>query len=89
MRFAHTSVQILEGSGSNGEVLGLINDYVAATTSGTTLAWSSVCTTMETVEETAGNGALAWIATTPAATIIRQRAVISGDKAPIVPAMLG
>jgi len=77
----HVGVQILEGSGSNGEVTGLINDSVVATSSGTTLAWSTVCTTLETVEKTAGDGDLAWVVTAPAAKILRQRAVISGGDA--------
>lgn len=73
--------QILEGAGSNGEVLGLTADTAIATSSGTTLAWSTVATVMETVEKAAGDGALAWVVTAPAAKILRQRAIIAGGSA--------
>jgi hypothetical protein len=74
-------VQILTGTGSNGQVLGLLNDSTIATASGTTVAWSTVCSTMESVEAGAGDAELAWVVTAGAATILRQRAQIAGGDA--------
>ena len=74
----HVGVQIIEGSGASGQVLGLVNDTAVSSASGTTLAWSTVATTLETVEKAAGDGALAWVVTAPAAKLMRQRAIITG-----------
>lgn len=74
-------VQILNGSGSNGQVLGLCNDATVATTNGGTLTWAMVAGAMETVEAGAGDAELAWVVTAGAATIMRQRAQISGGDA--------
>jgi len=73
--------QILEGTGSNGEVLGLTADSAIATSSGTTVAWSTIAATMETVEKAAGDGALTWVLSAPAAKILRQRAQIANGEA--------
>jgi HK97 family phage major capsid protein len=77
----HVGAQILMGAGTGGEVLGLANDSAIATGTGSALAWGSVCTTMETVEKAAGDGALAWVVTAPAATIMRQRGIVDDDDA--------
>jgi HK97 family phage major capsid protein len=75
----HTKIgqQIIEGSGSNAEFTGLVNDASVANAAGTTLAMSHVAAALESVEKQAGGGALAWIVTAPAATIMRQRGVVA------------
>jgi HK97 family phage major capsid protein len=81
--------KLLVGSGSAGEPLGLLNDTTVSTTSGTTLTMAAIATTMETVEKSAGDGALTWIVTSAAAKILRQRAVISGGAAILADAKIG
>jgi HK97 family phage major capsid protein len=72
-------VQILTGTGSNGQVLGLCNDGTIATDTGGTLAFAKVAAAMEDVEAGAGDGELAWVCTAPAAKVLRSREIASGS----------
>lgn len=74
-------VQVLDGAGSSGEVTGLTNDSAVTKAAGTSIAWAGIATALEHVEKSAGDGELAWAVTAPAATILRQRAQISGGEA--------
>jgi len=72
-------VQILTGSGSNGQVLGLCNDSTIATDTGGTLAFAKVAAAMEDVEAGAGDGELAWVCTAAAAKVLRAREIAAGS----------
>jgi hypothetical protein len=90
----HIGVQIIEGSGSNGQALGLAVDTTNVTTnvtntSGGTRAWTTICDTIAAVEAAAGDGALAWVVTATAAKIMRQRAIISGGEAMLADGRVG
>lgn len=74
-------LQIIAGSGSSGQVTGLTVNSDVATATGGTLAQTHIVAALETVEKAAGDGALAWVVTAPAAKIMRQRATISGGNA--------
>jgi len=80
----HVQVQIIEGSGSSGQVLGLANDSAVDTASGGTLTYATVCDAIAVVEDAAGDGPLAWVLTSAAAKIMRQRPVVGTDGAAIL-----
>ena len=80
----HAQVQILTGSGANGEVLGLCNDSTIPTASGGTLTYSTVCAACEDVEGGAGDAELVWVVTAPAASVMRQRPITGTDGPPIL-----
>lgn len=71
-------IQILEGSGADGEATGLTVNSDVPNGSGTSIDWAGVCAATEAVEDGAGDGGLAWVVTAPAATILRQRERASG-----------
>jgi hypothetical protein len=73
--------QLIEGTGTNNEVLGLAVDSNVPGATGTTLTIAHVVAALESVEANAGDGELGWVVTAPAAEILRQRAVISGGEA--------
>jgi HK97 family phage major capsid protein len=75
-----TLQQILEGSGSNGQLLGLTANSGVPTAAGTSVDWAKTCTAMESVEKT-GSGPFAWVVSAAAAKLLRQRAQISGGEA--------
>ncbi len=67
-------LQIVEADGTSGSMLGLVNNADVASGSGTSLAWAGVCTAMEAIEgSTANDGSFAWVLTSGAAEILRQR----------------
>jgi len=72
--------QILEGTGSSGQLLGLTANGGVPTAAGTSVDWAKVCTAMESVEKT-GSGPFAWVVSAAAAKLLRQRAQISGGEA--------
>jgi hypothetical protein len=73
--------QILEGAGSNGELLGLSNNSDVPSAAGTTLAMSHVVAALESVEKSATGPAFAWVVSASAAKILRARAEVSGGPA--------
>lgn len=73
--------QIIEGSGSDGQALGLVNDSAVPGAAGTTLAMSHVATACEAVEASVGNSDLVWVVTAAAAKILRQRAEVTSGPA--------
>jgi HK97 family phage major capsid protein len=64
--------QFFGGSGSSGEMTGLINAGIS-TTVGTSVSWANICAVMASVEGTAGEGPLWWAVHPNVATILRQR----------------
>lgn len=77
--------QIIEGSGASNEVEGLATDTANITnTSGTTLAFAAITTTLDVVEKAAGDGALTWVITSAAAKILRARPVTTSGTTPIL-----
>jgi hypothetical protein len=74
-------VQIIEGSGADGQVNGLVTDSAVPGAAGTTLAMTHIVAALEAVEAGAGDGALAWVVTAAAAMVLRSREVISGGAA--------
>jgi len=72
--------QILEGTGSNGQLLGLTANSDVPTAAGTSVDWAKTCAAMESVEKT-GSGPFAWVVSAAAAKLLRQRAQISGGEA--------
>jgi HK97 family phage major capsid protein len=64
--------QFFGGSGSSGEMLGLVNSGITATL-GTSLSWAGVCSVMSAVEGNAGPGELWWAIHPGVAAILRQR----------------
>jgi hypothetical protein len=76
--------QIIEGTGTNGEVLGLTANSSVPNAAGTTLAMSHVVTALDAVESGAGDGALAWVVTSAAAKILRVRPVTASGTEPIM-----
>lgn len=74
-------LQIIAGSGSSGQVVGLTANSDVTTATGGTLAQTHIVAALEVVEKAAGDGALAWVVTAPAAKVMRQRATISGGNA--------
>ena len=70
--------QIIAGSGSGGQVLGLLNDPAVTVVSGTTVAYDDFCAVAKAVEQNAGGAALTWVLSAGAAEIARQRLTASG-----------
>ena len=64
-------------------MLGLAADSAISNSSGTTIAWTTICTVMDLIEKAAGDGALTWVVTSAAAKILRQRAVV-GSAGPAI-----
>ena len=69
--------QILEGTGSGGQIEGLTVNAAVPTAAGTSVDMAKVCTAIESVEQY-GTGPFAWVVSAAAAKLLRQRAVISG-----------
>jgi len=70
--------QIIEGSGSNGQVLGLVNDSTITSVAGTSITWATVCDALKAVEAAAGDAPLTWVCTSAAASVLRQRETAAG-----------
>lgn len=73
--------QILAGSGSNGEIEGLLNISAVPTTDGGTLTWAMVADTIADVEANSSGQGLTWVVSASAAEIMRQRAGVSNVSA--------
>ena len=75
---AKVQQQIIEGTGSDGELDGFVNDSEVPNAAGTTLPASHVAAALKAVEAGGGDAPLVWVVTSGAAEIARQRAWITG-----------
>jgi hypothetical protein len=81
--------QILEGTGANGEIEGLLNISAVPTTDGGTITWAMVADSIADVEANSSGQNLAWVVTAAAAEVMRQRAAVSNVSAILADGRIG